>query len=48
MNVTTDQLIDVLSANLEPVNERRLAKTLALAILAGGTGAAVVMLLTLA
>lgn len=46
MNVTTDQLIDVLSANLEPVNERRLAKTLALAILAGGTGAAVVMLAT--
>jgi hypothetical protein len=46
MNVKTDQLIDRLSANLEPVNARRLGKTLVLAILAGGTGAAVLMLAT--
>jgi hypothetical protein len=46
VNVKTDQLIDLLSANLEPVNARRLEKTLVLAILAGGTGAAVLMLAT--
>jgi hypothetical protein len=44
MNVKTDQLIDMLSANLEPVNARRLGKTLAVAILAGGTVASVLML----
>ena len=47
MNVKTDQLIDMLSANLEPVNPRRLGKTLVLAILAGGAGAAVLMLVML-
>jgi hypothetical protein len=36
----------MLSANLEPVNARWLGKTLVLAILAGGTGAAVLMLTT--
>jgi hypothetical protein len=46
VNVKTDQLIDMLSANLEPVDSRRLGKTLVLAILAGGTGAAVLMLAT--
>jgi hypothetical protein len=42
----TDELIDMLSANLEPVKEGRLGKILVLAILVGGTGAAVVMLAT--
>ena len=46
VNVKTDQLIDMLSANLEPVNAGWLGKTLVLAILAGGTGAAVLMLAT--
>jgi len=46
VNVKTDQLIDLLSANLEPVNARWLGKTLVLAMLAGGTGAAVLMLAT--
>ena len=41
-----DQLIDMLSANLEPVNAGWLGKTLVLAILAGGTGVAVLMLAT--
>jgi hypothetical protein len=42
--VNTDRLIDLLSANLEPVNQARLGKTLVLAILAGGAGAAILML----
>ena len=46
MNMKTDQLIDMLSANLEPVKAGRLGKTLVMAILAGGTGAAVLMLAT--
>lgn len=46
MNVKTDQLIDMLSADLEPVKARRLEKTLVQAILAGGTGAALLMLAT--
>jgi hypothetical protein len=46
VNVRTDQLIDMLSANLEPVNARGPGKTLVLAILAGATGAAVLMLAT--
>lgn len=44
MNLKTEQLIDLLSANLEPVNEGWLGKTLVLAILAGGAGAALLML----
>jgi hypothetical protein len=43
-HVNTDRLIDLLSANLEPVNQARLGKTLVLAILAGGAGAAILML----
>jgi hypothetical protein len=46
VNVKTDQLIDMLSANLEPVNASRLRNTLVLAMLAGGTGAAFLMLAT--
>jgi hypothetical protein len=42
--VKTDQLIDMLSAHLEPVNARRLRNTLALAMIAGATGAAFLML----
>jgi hypothetical protein len=42
----TDQLIDMLSANLEPVNASRIRNTLVLAMLAGGTGAAFLMLAT--
>jgi hypothetical protein len=42
----TERLIDMLSANLEAVNEERLGNTLVLAILAGGVGAAAVMLAT--
>lgn len=44
MNVKTDQLIDMLSAGLEPVNAIWLEKTLVLAIFAGGTCTAVLML----
>jgi hypothetical protein len=44
VKVKTDQLIDLLSATLAPVNEGRLGKTLVLAILAGGAGAVVLML----
>jgi hypothetical protein len=46
VNVKTDEIIDILSANLEPVSEGRLGKTVVVAILAGGIGAAVVMLAT--
>lgn len=46
MNVKTDQLIDMLSAGLEPVNAIWLEKTLVLAIFAGGTCTAVLMLAT--
>jgi hypothetical protein len=40
----TDQLIDILSTNLEPVKRRQMRKTLALALIVGGTGAFCVML----
>jgi hypothetical protein len=46
VNVKTDQLIDILSADLESVNARRLGKTLVMGILVGGTAAAVLMLAT--
>jgi hypothetical protein len=45
-NVNTDRLIDLLSANLEPVNCGRLGKTLALAIVLGGVAAICLMLTT--
>jgi hypothetical protein len=41
-----DRLIDLLSANLEPLSDGRFGKTLVLAILAGGEDAAVAMLAT--
>jgi hypothetical protein len=44
--VNTDQLIDVLSANLEPVSPGQFGKTLTLAILASGAAAFVLMLAT--
>jgi hypothetical protein len=44
VNVKTDRLIEMLSANLEPVNARRLGKRFVLAILVGGSGAAILML----
>jgi hypothetical protein len=46
VNVKTEQLVDMLCANLEPVNARRLRNTLVLAILVAGTGAVAVMLAT--
>jgi hypothetical protein len=44
--VNTEQLIDLLSANLEPVSPRRLGKTLILAIVTGGAAAFALMLAT--
>ncbi len=44
--MNTDHLIDVLSANLEPVKSPQFGKTLILAILASGAAALVVMLAT--
>jgi hypothetical protein len=44
--VNTDRLIDVLSANLEPIGSIRLGKTLLAAMLIGGMGAFAVMLAT--
>jgi hypothetical protein len=44
--VNTERLIDVLSANLEPVSHRRVEKRLILAIVTGGAAAFVVMLAT--
>jgi hypothetical protein len=41
--VNTDRLINLLSANLEPVNPGRFGKTLILAIFASGTAALVLM-----
>ena len=37
--MNTDRLIDVLSANLEPVNRGQLGKALALAMVVGGVAA---------
>ncbi len=42
----TDQLINILSTNLEPVKPGQIAKTLALALVVGGTAAFCVMLST--
>src|SRR6266852_514492 len=42
----TDQLINILSTNLEPVKRGQIAKTLALALIVGGTAAFCVMLST--
>jgi hypothetical protein len=44
--VNTDRLIDVLSANLEPVTPGQLRKTLALALVTGGAAAFGLMLAT--
>ena len=44
--MNTDTLIDLLSANLEPVNRRQLGKTLALAMVVGGVAAFGLMLMT--
>jgi hypothetical protein len=44
--MNTDRLIDLLSADLEPLSDGRLGKTLVLAMLTGGLGAAVAMLAT--
>ena len=44
--MNTNQLIDVLSANLEPVNHDRLRKTLILGMVTGGAAALAVMLAT--
>jgi hypothetical protein len=44
--VNTDRLIDVLSANLEPVNRGQLGKALALAMVVGGVAAFALMLTT--
>ncbi len=44
--MNTDRLIDLLSANLEPVGRVRLGKTLVLAMLAGSVAALILMLLT--
>jgi hypothetical protein len=44
--VNTDRLIDLLSANLEPVGHVRLGKTLVLAMLVGSVAALILMLMT--
>ncbi|MGH9160147.1 MAG: NrsF family protein [Vicinamibacteraceae bacterium] len=44
----TDQLIDALSTNLEPVPSRRIERTLIWAVIVGGVAAFCVMLVTLA
>lgn len=44
--MNTDRLIDMLSANLEPVSRRQLEKTLILAIVTGGVAAFGLMLAT--
>jgi hypothetical protein len=44
--VNTDRLIDLLSANLEPVGHVRFGKTLILAMLAGSAAALILMLMT--
>jgi hypothetical protein len=44
--VNTERLIDVLSANLEPVSHRRLENTLILAMVTGGAAAFALMLAT--
>src|SRR6516165_9199085 len=45
-NVNTDRLIDMLSANLEPVNPRQLGRTLLFAVVTGGVAAFGLMLAT--
>src|SRR5215471_3215007 len=45
-NVNTDRLIDVLSANLEPVSPGQLGRTLLLAMVTGGLAAFGLMLAT--
>src|SRR5215467_2647992 len=46
-NVNTDRLIDVLSANLEPVSQGQLRRTLVLAMVTGGVAAFGLMLATI-
>jgi hypothetical protein len=44
--VNTDRLIDLLSANLEPVGQVRFGKTLVLAMLTSSAAASILMLMT--
>jgi hypothetical protein len=45
--VNTDRLVDLLSANLEPVGRVRFGKTLRLAMLTGSAAALILMLTTI-